>query len=289
MLARVQSGAAMSEADETHWEKCDTELISVNDIQIIDRIVYPTKARIDAMAKSLSGPLGQIEPILITKHNSSSLKVVAGATRLLAAKQLGWKRIEATTIAADNSFEYQLIEIEENLGRHDLGDDERQLLKAKRKEVMAKRWLISMRSCITLHILAASPISRRLRRPREGAARKVALPMQRARLACPGQQHSGTSPRKLNLPKPKGGQVYQRPRSPPARAQPSRKIFGLQLSIASRRCRRWPLTRSNFSKSSVRTRSPRQRLTRPSCRKLPASQKRLSLIGQSSSCFVMKP
>lgn len=125
--------------EKLHWEKYDTEKVSISGIQIVDRLIYPTKARIDAMMKSLSGPLGQIDPILIAKHNFSSLRVVAGATRLLAAKELGWKQIEATMIAADNSFEYQLIEIEENLARHDLSETERAKMKDVKKELQAKR------------------------------------------------------------------------------------------------------------------------------------------------------
>jgi len=101
-------------AEKEHWKKLDTRMINVDNIYVIDRIMNPTKARIDAMAASLSAR-GQIEPIIVTKHLHSSWKVVTCATRLAAAKQLGWKQIEATIIGADNDFEYQLIEIAENI------------------------------------------------------------------------------------------------------------------------------------------------------------------------------
>jgi len=129
----------MSEQLQLHWREIDSKTVNVGNVHIVDRIIYPTKARIDAMAKSLSGPLGQLQPILVTKYLHSAWKVVAGATRLLAAKDLGWKQIRATIISADNDIEYQLIEIAENLDRHDLSDGERTRLKNKNKELRAQQ------------------------------------------------------------------------------------------------------------------------------------------------------
>jgi hypothetical protein len=122
-----------------HWKKLDTRMVNIDNIHVIDRIMMPTQKRIDAMAISLSGPMGQINSVLITKHLYSAWKVVAGATRVLAAEQLKWKQIEATIIGADNNFEYQLIEIAENLHRHDLSDNERVRLKKFEAELFAKR------------------------------------------------------------------------------------------------------------------------------------------------------
>lgn len=124
---------------ESHWHKSQTGFVDVKNIHVVDRIIPPTKARIDAMARSLSGPLGQLVPILIAKHLYSSWRVVTGATRLAAATQLGWKQIEATIIGADNSFEYQLIEIAENLHRHDLSEGERSVLEQKQADLSAER------------------------------------------------------------------------------------------------------------------------------------------------------
>jgi hypothetical protein len=124
---------------ELHWKELDTRNVSVGNVHILERVLFPTKARIDAMAKSLSGSLGQLQPILVTKHLHSAWRVVAGATRLLAAKQLGWKHIRATIISANNDIEYQLIEIAENLDRHDLSDNERARLKKKDKELRAQK------------------------------------------------------------------------------------------------------------------------------------------------------
>src|ERR1700733_12821240 len=122
-----------------HWQKLGTKLIDIDSIRSVDRIIAPTKTRIDSMARSLSGPLGQLEPIIVSKYLNSAWKIVAGATRYAAAVQLGWKQIEATIIAADNDFEYQLIEITENLDRHDLSNSERANLKAKEDSICKQR------------------------------------------------------------------------------------------------------------------------------------------------------
>jgi hypothetical protein len=50
-------------ATELHWKETGTKLATVGNVHIVDRIIHPTKARIDAMAKSLNGPLGQLQPI----------------------------------------------------------------------------------------------------------------------------------------------------------------------------------------------------------------------------------
>ena len=125
--------------ESLHWKAMGTRTVSVNNVHIKERILPPTKTRVDAMAKSLSGSLGQLQPILVTKYLHSAWKVVAGATRLLAAKQLGWKEIEATIISADNDIEYQLIEIAENLDRHDLTQRERSQLGNKEKKLRAQQ------------------------------------------------------------------------------------------------------------------------------------------------------
>ena len=124
--------------NDQHWRKRQTKMIDVASIRIGDRILKPNKAQIAAMAKSLKSDLGQLNPILITKH-LLAWRVVAGATRLMAAQELGWDQIEATIIGADNEFEYKLIEIAENFDRHDLSEAERKRLKDTDKELRAQR------------------------------------------------------------------------------------------------------------------------------------------------------
>jgi hypothetical protein len=124
---------------EQHWRKRETKLtmVDIDAIHVVNRILYPSKARIAAMAKGLTD-LGQLYPILITKH-LRAWRVVAGATRLLAAKELGWDQIETIIIGADNEYDYRLIEIEENLNRNDLTASERKRLKELNRTVRAER------------------------------------------------------------------------------------------------------------------------------------------------------
>ena len=90
------------------------------------------------MIKSLE-KAGQINPIQITKGRGDRWKLVTGAARLAAAKKLGWHQIKATVIGAHNPFDLKLIEIEENLGRHDLTNAERKRLTAVEKKLRAQR------------------------------------------------------------------------------------------------------------------------------------------------------
>jgi len=125
-------------AEPLRWNKMGTRMVSIPYVVVADRIIPPTKARIDVMAERLR-ERGQLVPILVWKGLGDRWMLVAGATRLAAAKQLGWEEIEATVIAADNEYEYGLIEIAENLDRHDLSESERKQLKAEDKKLRTQR------------------------------------------------------------------------------------------------------------------------------------------------------
>jgi ParB-like chromosome segregation protein Spo0J len=126
-------------AEPARWNKMGSLMAPISNIQTLDRIILPTQARIDAIAKSLA-ERGQIAPILIRSlDDGTQWAVVVGATRLAAAAQLGWPEIAAVVIEANNEPEYQLIEIAENLDRYDLTETERKKLKAKAKKLRAKQ------------------------------------------------------------------------------------------------------------------------------------------------------
>ena len=74
---------------------------------------------IEALAESLKR-FGQISPIVINKKNV----LIAGGRRFEAAKQLGWRTINA--IIAENPDELLRLEleIEENVQRRDLNMEE---------------------------------------------------------------------------------------------------------------------------------------------------------------------
>ena len=131
------TASAKSALSEEHWSD-HAGKVDISSIDVGDRIIAPTQKRIGDMIKSLE-KAGQINPIQITKGRGDRWKLVTGAARLAAAKKLGWHQIKATVIGADNPFDLKLIEIEENLGRHDLTNAERKRLTAVEKKLRAQR------------------------------------------------------------------------------------------------------------------------------------------------------
>ena len=132
-----QTLGPQASTDKPEWSIGATNNVKVDAIKSIDRILPPTQARIDAMANALGERRGQLASILITEHGDG-WRVVAGATRHAAAVLLGWEYIKATIVSGTEA-QLRLMEIEENLERAHLSDDERALLKAKERELRAER------------------------------------------------------------------------------------------------------------------------------------------------------
>jgi ParB family chromosome partitioning protein len=63
---------------------------------------------------------GQLTPIIVNRDN----ELIAGFRRLQAAKQLGWKSIEAVILDKPSQQQKLEIEIEENVQRQDLSAEE---------------------------------------------------------------------------------------------------------------------------------------------------------------------
>lgn len=74
--------------------------------------------------------VGLLNPITITKDK----RLVAGAHRLKACKELGWKTISAITVTLDD-LDREMAEIDENLIRNELTQLEQCLQIARRKEI----------------------------------------------------------------------------------------------------------------------------------------------------------
>jgi ParB-like chromosome segregation protein Spo0J len=130
------ASAKPAPASKEHWRDHTSYKVDIGSIDVGDRIIAPTQKRIGDMIKSLE-KAGQIHPILITKGKGDRWKLVTGAARLAAAKKLGWHQIKANTVDVDNPLDLQLLEIEENLGRHDLTDAVRKRLTAMEKKLRA--------------------------------------------------------------------------------------------------------------------------------------------------------
>jgi ParB family chromosome partitioning protein len=99
--------------------------IPIKDI-IVKKRIRRELGDIEALAESLK-KFGQINPIVINKKKV----LIAGARRLEAAKSLGWKTINAVTVAVNGKLDTLEYEVEENLQRRDFDPEE--LAEAARK------------------------------------------------------------------------------------------------------------------------------------------------------------
>lgn len=91
---------------------------------IIEEIKIPARVRkdvgnVDSLAESLKRS-GQITPISVT-HD---MTLVAGCRRVAAAKQLGWKTLEAVVVEGADEARLLAIELEENVYRKDFTPEE---------------------------------------------------------------------------------------------------------------------------------------------------------------------
>ena len=107
-------------------------LIDYVSVDTKNRALDVKPARIKILVESLEQVGRILSPLLVTITGVDSYKLVSGATRLAAAKQLGWSEVPICIISGSDD-EIKLIEIEENLGRHDLTHEERERLLHIRK------------------------------------------------------------------------------------------------------------------------------------------------------------
>jgi len=106
-------------------------------IALPERLRTIDDAHVEQLAESLErrgldSPIQVREPDADGKH-----LLIAGAHRLTAARKLRWRTIECFVVAADDS-QALLIEIEENLVRHDLTELDRAVFLAKWKELYSQ-------------------------------------------------------------------------------------------------------------------------------------------------------
>lgn len=91
-------------------------LVKIADIKVPEERQRKKEPDLEALANSLK-TIGLINPITITQD----LTLIAGWSRLHAAKQLGWLEIEARLFSDLSPDEQELIEFEENVRREALG------------------------------------------------------------------------------------------------------------------------------------------------------------------------
>jgi ParB/RepB/Spo0J family partition protein len=111
-------------------------------IKLADIIVPPNRMRklrpekVDEIAESMNARgLGQA--ILVTPQGDA-FRLIFGHHRLEGARKLGWTDIRAEVREGLDADEAELIEIDENLIRADLGDAEQAAHHARRKELYLK-------------------------------------------------------------------------------------------------------------------------------------------------------
>jgi ParB family chromosome partitioning protein len=104
------------------WERERIEIIDIP-----TRLRHPTDQQIADMAESMRRH-GLLTPILlrvaVTETDAGLPRLVAGLTRLLAAKRLGWERIDAQYVEGTER-DFRVAEIIENLHRAELTAQQR--------------------------------------------------------------------------------------------------------------------------------------------------------------------
>lgn len=117
--------------------------IQVDDIEVGHRLRVPTDAQVKALAESMGSDIGLRTPISVRLEHvpatddepaGNATVLVAGATRLAAAKLLGWEYIDATYFEGD-ARAARLWEIDENLARGELSPAERTLHNTEREKL----------------------------------------------------------------------------------------------------------------------------------------------------------
>lgn len=120
--------------------------IELDDIVVGERLRSATDERISALASSMKD-IGLRTPIsvrVVAEMEIDGRKemgvpvLIAGATRLAAAKKLGWKAIDCFVLPADD-LDSLLWEIDENLARADLTTEQKREHLRRRKELWEKR------------------------------------------------------------------------------------------------------------------------------------------------------
>ncbi len=102
-------------------------------IDVGERLRATDSAHVDQLAESI-GRRGLDTPIQVRQIPGGRYQLVAGAHRLAACHLAGLRDIEAFVVEADEATA-QLIEIEENLVRHDLTELDRAVFLARWKEL----------------------------------------------------------------------------------------------------------------------------------------------------------
>ena len=112
-----------------------SQLIDIEQITVGDRLRPVDADHVAVIAASIRERGRVLQPIAVTKTLSGHWVLVAGAHRLAAAKQAGLTQIPAEVHENLNGLQARMIEIDENLLRHELNPLDRAVFLAERKRV----------------------------------------------------------------------------------------------------------------------------------------------------------
>lgn len=106
-------------------------------VDIIDRAYPPSPSRVKALEEAIAAD-GQLSPIIVRAVTDDTYKLICGAARLTAIRNLGWPTV-AARIAAGPSIELRIAELAENHDRHDLTRKQRAEIAGKLADLRRQR------------------------------------------------------------------------------------------------------------------------------------------------------
>lgn len=114
------------------------ERITISSIKVVDR-VRDDYGDIEGLAASLRQG-GLVQPIVVDEK----MRLIAGGRRLKAATMLGWSEIDACIMSGLTPLQKLDLEVQENLVRKDLTDDEIAKSIEMKRRLMRRPWYIRL-------------------------------------------------------------------------------------------------------------------------------------------------
>jgi len=118
----------------------NTLSVALDALDVIDRLRAVDAKDVARLAVSMADVVGQLTPIEVT-HEAGRYRLVSGAHRVAAARQLGWERIAAVLVEGSPD-ELRLHEIDENLKRRELSPYDHSTFIFERVEVCQRLGII---------------------------------------------------------------------------------------------------------------------------------------------------
>lgn len=107
-------------------------------IDVGDRQYPPTQKQVEQLARLLAADGQQLSPILVRPVTADTYKVVCGATRLKAARHLGWTHVKAQEVAGP-LVDCQIAELADDFGSKGLNRKQRAEIGRKLRELRQQR------------------------------------------------------------------------------------------------------------------------------------------------------